>query len=56
MWPSVWWVGVVGAVEPEVAQAGELDLDVVEPAGVVGDVEELDVVGGGPVADAAVGL
>jgi hypothetical protein len=49
-------VGVVRAVEGEVAQAGELRLDAVQPAGVERDVGQLDVVGGGPVADAVVGL
>src|SRR5581483_11101308 len=47
---------VVGAVEGEVAQGGELGLDPVEPAGVEGDVGQFDVVGLGPVPDPAVGL
>ena len=38
-------VGVVGAVEAEVAQRVELGLDPVQPGGVVGRVGELDVVG-----------
>jgi len=48
--------GVVGAVEGEVAQAGELRLDAVEPARVERHVDEFDVVGVGVVADARVGL
>ena len=44
-------VGVVGAVEGEVAQGLELRLDAVQPGGVEGRVGELDVVVGGPVAD-----
>ena len=44
-------VGVVGAVEAEVAEPFELRLDPVEPGGVVGRVGELDVVGVGPTAD-----
>src|SRR6187200_3318015 len=34
--------GVVGAVEREVAQAGELRLDAVQPAGVEGDVDDAE--------------
>src|SRR3954454_11218673 len=49
-------VTVVGAVEDEVAQAGEVRLDAVHRAGVEGNVGQFGVVGGGPVADAAVGL
>ena len=45
---------VVGAVNAEVAKRGELRLDAVEPARIEGDVGELDVVGGCPVADAGV--
>lgn len=43
-------VGVVGAVEAEVAEPLELRLDPVEPGGVVGRVGEFDVVAGGPSA------
>ena len=50
-------VGVVAAVEGEVAQGGELGFDPVQPAGVGGGEHELDVVGPAPVAHfaAAVG-
>ena len=41
-------VGVVGAVEAAVAPAFELGLDPLEPAGVLGSVGELAVVGVGP--------
>ena len=47
-------VGMVGAGQGEVAQGAELRLDEVQPGGVVGGVDELDVVGGGPVSDPAV--
>ena len=42
--------GVVGAVEGEPAKRLELALDEVEPAGVGGQVDELDVVLDGPLA------
>ena len=48
--------GVVGAVEGEVAQRGELGLDPVEPGAVERHVGELDVVRRRPVADPGVGL
>ena len=44
-------VGVVGAVQAEVAESLELRLDPVQPGGVVGRVGELDVVVGSPLAD-----
>ena len=44
--------GVVGAVEGQVTQGGELGLDTVEPGGVRRRVGDFDVVRGGPVADA----
>ncbi len=47
---------VVGAVEGEVAKAGELRFDPVQPAGVERHVGELDVVGVGVVTDPGVGL
>ena len=47
---------VVGAVEGEAAQTGELGLDPVEPGAVERYVGELDVVRCGPVTDAGVGL
>ena len=47
-------VGVIGAVEREVAQCLELGLDSVEPRRVVRCVGEFDVVGGCPPADALV--
>ena len=47
---------MVGAVEGEVAQGGELGFDPVQPAGVERDVGQLDVVGRGPVADPASSL
>ena len=43
--------GVIGAVEREVAQAGELRLDPVQPAGVERNVDQFDVVGGGVASD-----
>jgi hypothetical protein len=45
---------VVGAVEGEVAQGGELGFDAVEPAGVERDVGQLDVVGLDVLADSMV--
>ena len=48
--------GVVCAVEREVAQASELRFDPVQPAGVERHVDQFDVVGGGVVTDAGVGL
>src|SRR3954453_16473888 len=47
--------GVVGAVEGEVAQGGELGLDAVEPGAVERGVGELDVVRLRPPADSVVG-
>ncbi|GAA2270905.1 hypothetical protein GCM10010430_65930 [Kitasatospora cystarginea] len=44
-------VGVVGAVEGEVAQCGELGLDAVEPGAVRGGVGDLDVVRRSPGTD-----
>jgi hypothetical protein len=46
-------VGVVGAIQAEVAQRLELGLDPVQPGGVVGGVGELDVVEPGPLRDRA---
>ena len=43
--------GVVGAVQGEVPQRGELRLDAVEPGGIGGHIGQLDVVGLGPLAD-----
>src|SRR3569833_3443263 len=44
--------GVVGAVEGEVAQGGELGFEAVEPGAVGRGVGDLDVVRDGPAADA----
>lgn len=46
--------GVVGAVQGEVAQGGELGLDAVQPGAAGRCVGELDVVGCGPVSDPGV--
>nr|WP_206188866.1 hypothetical protein [Streptomyces hirsutus] len=46
--------GVVGAVQREVTQGGELGLDAVQPGAVGRGVGELDVVSSGPVTDAGV--
>jgi len=48
--------GVVGAVEGEVAQGGELGLDAVQPGPVERDVGELDVVRLGSVPDSGIDL
>jgi hypothetical protein len=42
---------VVAAIEAEVAQRRELALDPVQPRGVAGRVDQLDVVTGAPVGD-----
>jgi len=47
-------VAVVGAVQREVAQGGELGLDAVEPAAVGRGVGDLDVARRGPVPDPAI--
>ncbi len=47
---------VVGALEGEVAQRGELGLDAVEPGAVEGHVDQPDVVHRRPLTDPAVGL
>jgi hypothetical protein len=43
--------GVVGTVQGEVPQRGELRLDAVEPRGIGGHIGQLDVVGLCPLAD-----
>jgi tetratricopeptide (TPR) repeat protein len=48
--------GMVGAVESEVAQRGELGLDPVQPGPVKGHVGQLDIVRRCPVPDAGIGL
>ena len=50
-YPSIAVLGVVGAVEGEVAQRGELALDPVQPGGVARGEHQLDVMGRAPVAD-----
>ena len=47
---------VVGPVECEVPKSGEVALNVVQERGVGGHIRELDIVGRGPVAHAAVFL
>ncbi|ONH35146.1 hypothetical protein BL254_13270 [Protofrankia sp. BMG5.30] len=47
-------VAVVGAVESEVAQGGELGLNPVQPRAVGGGVSDLDVARRRPVPDSAV--
>jgi len=47
---------VVGAVENEVVQYGELSFDSNQPRAVERDVSQLDVVLGGPLSDPSVSL
>jgi hypothetical protein len=47
-------VTVVGPVEGEIPEGSKVALDAVKPAGVGGDVGQLDVVGFGPLPDAVV--